>query len=189
MNRRFAVAGRGAAGTDAAGRVADRWSAPRSGAVALAAIVGVALSGCANSHPAPGHSSSAAASAARGHVKVGHIAITDGYIPQPASPDVAAGYLTITNTASTPDTITKIVANVTGSVMAMNETDHGGVGTMTNLASVTIPAHGRVSLTPGHAHLMLEHPATSLKAGQHVTIIITFAHAGEVRLSVPVVPL
>ncbi len=150
--------------------------------------------GCsADPHPttptpttATAHSSLAANTA---HASIGALALTGGYIPQPASPDVAAAYFTVANTSSAPDTMTTVTTNVTSAVMPMQETTSSGVGTMTNLAAVTIPAHGSVQLTPGHAHLMLQTPNRTLHAGDQVTMTITFAHAGTLTLTVPVVPL
>lgn len=132
------------------------------------------------------HSSLAANTA---HASIGALTLTGGYIPQPASPDVAAAYFTVTNTSSTPDTMTTVTTNVTAAVMPMQETTHNGVGTMTDLAAVPIPAHGSVQLTPGHAHLMLQKPTRTLHAGDQVTMTITFAHAGTLTLTLPVVPL
>jgi copper(I)-binding protein len=133
--------------------------------------------------------SSTAAPAGTAHASIGDLTITGGYIPQPASTDVAAAYFTVTNSGSTADTITKVTTSVTSNVMAMTETDKGSVGTMTDLSTVTVPAHGSVSLTPGHAHLMLQNPTRSLKNGDKVSMTITFRHAGTLTLTLPVVPL
>ena len=123
------------------------------------------------------------------HATVGDLVLTGGYIPQPASPDVAAAYLRISNNGSVADSITKVTTSVTSDVMAMTEVDTGGVGTMTDLSAVPIPAHGSVNLTPGFAHLMLENPTSPLKQGETVSVTITFAHAGTVTMMFPVVPL
>jgi copper(I)-binding protein len=161
---------------------------PALAGLAVLALTFATTAGCAR-HSESHRAGPSAASAATGHAAVGALTITGGYIPQPASPDVAAAYLTIANSGAVPDTVVKIVTDVTGSVMAMTETARGGVGSMTDLAAVTVPAHGRVALTPGHAHLMLDKPTTRLRAGQHVSLTITFARAGSVTLTLPVVPL
>jgi uncharacterized membrane protein YgcG len=69
--------------------------------------------------------------------------------------------------------------------MAMSE----GADTMVALGPVKIPAHGRVDFTPGHDHLMLQGLTRKLKVGQHVTVSLRFAHAGLIRVVIPVVPL
>jgi copper(I)-binding protein len=153
----------------------------------LLAVLGFLLAGCSSS--AKHASGAASAPAGTAHGSIGDLTLTGGYVPQPASTDVAAAYLTITNSGSTPDTITKVTTSVTSNVMAMTETTKGGVGTMTDLSSVTIPAHGSVSLTPGHAHLMLQSPTRQLKQGDTVSLTITFAKAGTLTLTLPVVPI
>lgn len=155
----------------------------------ITVITVITAAGCTSRSTAPHRSTrSPSATATTGHATIGALAITGAYIRQPASPDVAAAYLTITNTGATPDTITKVTTDVTASVMTMTETDHDGVGTMTNLDHLSVPAHGRVALTPGHAHLMLQRPSTRLRAGAYVDATVTFAHAGTVTIAFPVRP-
>lgn len=120
---------------------------------------------------------------------IGHLTITGGYIPQPASPDVAAAYFTVANSGSSADTLTRVTTDVTRSVMPMNESDSGATGSMTDLPRVRIPAHGSFRFRPGHAHLMLEKPDRALRKGDRVQMRITFARAGTVTLTVPVVGL
>lgn len=120
--------------------------------------------------------------------QLGELTITGGYIPQPASPDVAAVYLTVTDAGGAADRVTRVVSDVTTEVVPMTETDRGGTGSMTALSTVVIPAHGSFHFTPGHAHLMLEHPTRTLRQGDRVRLTITFAHAGTVTVTVPVVP-
>ena len=164
----------------------------RLGLTGLAGLAGLAglpvaiLAGCGPAaHPATAPSSTARPVQAT----IGPLRVSGGYIPQPASPDVAAAYLTITNTGATADVITKITTNVTDSVMAMTETAKNGVGAMTDLGRVTVPAHGQVTFSPGRAHLMLDKPTSRLRSGQHVRFTITFGHAGTLVLTLPVVPL
>ncbi|WP_375498392.1 copper chaperone PCu(A)C [uncultured Jatrophihabitans sp.] len=116
------------------------------------------------------------------------VRITGGYVPKPASPDVAAAYLTIANTTDTSVRLTKVVTSVTTSVMAMKEADNGSVGSMTDLSRIDIPAHGSYKFVPNHAHLMLENPAP-LTAGEKVSMTLTFTGVGSVTIMLPVVPL
>lgn len=159
--------------------------------LAALALAGSVLVGCSNTPHGTTTSPSSASSVKAGtaHAQIGDLTLTGGYIPQPASPDVAAAYLTVANSGSATDTVTKVTTNVTRDVMAMTETTKGAVGTMTDVSSVKIPAHGSVSLTPGHAHLMLQDPNRALKRGSRVTMMITFAKAGTVTFTLPVVAL
>ena len=169
---------------------------PQIAAVIALVIAGVTVVGCSSDHESNASVSAATSAGAAepgsngtAHASVGDLDLTGGYIPQPASPDVAAAYLRVANKGSVDDSITKVVTSVTADVMAMTEVNSGGVGTMTDLSAVTIPAHGSVNLTPGFAHLMLENPTRTLKQGDTVSVTITFAHAGTVTMTFPVVPL
>ena len=162
-------------------------------AVAGISLLCLALSGCSSGSrksagltPVP---TAGTAVAGTGHASVGNLVLTDAYIPEPAAPDVAAAYLTITNNGSIADTITKLSTSVTNDVQAMSETTSGTAGTMTDLSKVTIPAHASVKLVQGHSHLMLSNPTRHLKTGDEVTLTITFTHAGTVTLTLPVVPV
>jgi copper(I)-binding protein len=165
--------------------------APVAPAVLGLAVAGLTvLTACSSSGSgSAGHSSSpmvprpALASAA-----LGALVVTGGYIPEPASPDVASAYLTITNNGDTADKLTRVSTSVTSDVMAMNETDSGGVGSMTDLADVTIPAHASMQFVPNHAHLMLEKPKP-LKVGDQVSMTLTFTPAGTVTITLPVLAL
>ena len=57
---------------------------------------------------------------------------------------------------------------------------------MTALPHVVVPAHGVFRFAEGHAHLMLQNPDEKLRQGDTVRMTITFAHAGTVRLVLPV---
>jgi copper(I)-binding protein len=158
-------------------------------AIGLVALTVAAVAGCSSSNHTAAASSASSAPAGTAHASIGELTLTGGYIPQPASPDVAAAYVTVANSGAVADRITRVTTSVTMDVMAMTETNSGSVGTMTDLSSVVIPAHGSVSLTPGHAHLMLENPTRPLKQGDMVSMAVTFAKAGTVSLAMPVVPL
>lgn len=124
-----------------------------------------------------------------GPVRAGGLVIADGYIPQPASPDVAAAYLHITNDGSRADRLVAVTSGVAAHVMPMTESVHGTAGSMTKLPNVAIAPHHTFAFRPGHAHLMIEHPTRKLRQGEHVRLVLHFVHAGRVPLTVPVVPI
>ncbi len=163
-------------------------TATRSITIATGLLAAGVLAACASSGHSGGKASSTSPGPALANATVGSLVITGGYIPAPASPDVAAAYLTITNNGDTADQLTKVITSVTSTVMAMNETDNGSVGSMTDLADVTVPAHGSTQFVPNHAHLMLENPK-QLKAGDRVSMTLTFTPGGTVNITLPVLPL
>lgn len=158
--------------------------------ISLLAAGALGLTGCSSDgDQARSAAPSTEAPAGTAHADLGDLHISGGYIPQPASPDVAAAYFTVTNAGSSADTLASVTTDVTSDVMAMGESDHDGAGSMTDLPKVVVPAHGSFRFTPRHAHLMLQKPTRPLKDGQTVSMTITFTHAGTVRLDLPVVPI
>lgn len=117
---------------------------------------------------------------------IGSLTVFDAFLPQPASPDVAAIYLTVRNSGSRPDALVAVSSAVASSSMLMTENPDG---TMGMLGALRIPAHAEASLTPGRDHLMLEQPRHALRVGQHVVVTLRFRRAGTLTISVPVVPL
>ncbi|HEV7186658.1 MAG TPA: copper chaperone PCu(A)C [Blastococcus sp.] len=151
------------------------------------------LAGCGDGRAPTAHAAGAAGatSTTAHHVqgRVGTLLIEDGYVPEAASPDVAAAYLTIVNTGGTPARLTAVTSDAAGTVMPMTENTSGGVGSMAPLPDVVVPAHGSFRFRPGAAHLMLEQPHPAPRAGGTVTLILTFAPAGAVTVSLPVTPI
>lgn len=165
----------------------------------LCALIAVAASACSSStsdktaaaSTSTTRSSAAVASGPRGSASIGHIKITGAYIPQPATPSVAAAYFTVTETGSQADVLLSATSVPTSQASLMRETASGAnAGTMTDIAGgLAIPADGAVALGPGGYHLMLTNPASPLTAGGSVTLTLRFKDAGTVTLNVPVTSL
>lgn len=119
---------------------------------------------------------------------VGSLEIIHPFLPDPASPTVAAVYLTVRNTGPTADQLVSATSPVARTSMLMTEATGGQSEVMAPLADLVIPAHGTAALQPGHDHLMLGSPA-AMKVGEDVKVTLRFARAGAVTLDVPVVPL
>jgi copper(I)-binding protein len=151
--------------------------------------VGAAAAMAAGVLAATGCGSSASGRAADVVARVGSIEIVHPFLPEPASPSVAAIYLTVDNTGSTPDELVSVSTKASTSSMLMTEDEHGSAGTMAPVADLSIPAHGQASLAPGHDHVMLANPRGPLRVGQKIEIVLRFKRAGPVTVSVPVVPL
>jgi periplasmic copper chaperone A len=114
--------------------------------------------------------------------KISDLHVTQAYVPQPASPDVAAAYFTIANLGNAPAVLTGVHADVSGMSMM-----HESTGTtMRMLGSVTVPAHGTFVFSPGRYHVMLESPMRTLKQGDHVKLTLSFAGVGQITVNAPV---
>jgi copper(I)-binding protein len=114
------------------------------------------------------------------------IVISGAYVREPASPDVAAAYLTIDNTTGTDDTLTSVATGAGQQAMLITDAN----GAMTAMAEgLRIPAHSTVRLAPGKGHVMIEHLIGTLRPGQHVNLQLTFTHAGPPNVSAPVIAI
>jgi len=118
--------------------------------------------------------------------RIGNLEIIHPFLPDPASPAVAAVYLTVRNEGSQPDRLVSVSTPAATSASLMTENPNG---TMSALPDLPIPAHGEASLTPGVDHMMLENPNRSVALGQAITVTLRFARAGVITIEVPVVPL
>jgi periplasmic copper chaperone A len=143
----------------------------------------LASAGCgASSHASDGTSGRIAA-------RLGALEVIDPFLPDPASPNVAAVYLTVRNTGSVPDRLVAISSSAATTSMLMSEDDRGSVDTMGRLGALFVPAHSQATLAPGGDHAMLEHPEVTFKVGETIPVTLRFARAGSVTVRVPVVPL
>ena len=108
------------------------------------------------------------------------IVVSGAYVREPANGINAAAYFTVYNTTDAPDVLTAV---------------ESGAGEQTTLhtdgmrptAELSIPAHGSLALSPGKGHVMIEKLYGPLKPGQSVNFQLTFAKAGQLLLTAPVI--
>jgi hypothetical protein len=112
------------------------------------------------------------------------IVISGAYLRQPASPSLAAVYLTIYNTTGTPDTLNSVTSG-----SGEESSVHSEVGStmVENTSGLVIPAHSSVILKPTTGHIMIQNLYGTLTAGQTVNLELDFAHAGPVLVTAPVI--
>jgi len=113
------------------------------------------------------------------------IVVSGAYVREPANGINAAAYFTIYNTTSVPDVLTTIQSGA-GAQTSLH-TDSAGA--MQHSAGLSIPAHGSATLSPGKGHVMIEKLYGPLKPGQSVNFQLTFAKAGQLLLTAPVISL
>ncbi len=101
---------------------------------------------------------------------------------------VAGGFLTITNTGDSDDTLVAVRSDAAsrmevhemamdGDVMKMRELEQG----------LPIPAGETVILKPGGFHIMFMDLAGPMAEGDSTEVTLVFANAGEVTLTMPIV--
>ncbi|POX51155.1 hypothetical protein C3489_20705 [Streptomyces sp. Ru71] len=140
-----------------------------------AALTGaLLLTGCGSSESGSG--SGAGAGSGKAALSVG-----SAYMPQPVS-DMAAGFLTIANKGGAQDELTSVTSDIAGSV-TVHETAGGA---MREVASLPVPAHGRVVFESGGNHLMFDRLKRKPKQGENVTVALHFAKSGTVEVRMPV---
>jgi copper(I)-binding protein len=116
------------------------------------------------------------------------LAVSSAYVREPASPDVAAAYLTIANTGAAPDELLGVSSDVAAEASLHQQDRQGMADIMRPLASLRVPARGSVAFTPGGDHIMLTRP-TALRPGQTVQLTLRFRVTGMVRVAAPVIAI
>lgn len=159
----------------------------RVAAVALLAL----LTGCTAAGPAHDKAAPKATPAAEqvragsGSASVGALRILGAYVREPASPDVAAAYLQVTNSGDVDDVLLGVTCPVAMAELHRAVVRDGKKG-MEPVGSVPVPAGGTTVLRPGGLHVMLMHVRAPLRRGTAVPLTLRFARAGSVTLSAPV---
>jgi copper(I)-binding protein len=166
---------------------------PAAGFVAAAVAVALGVGGLVvGAREQAGRSADAAApvdAAATGGTAVGDVTVTGVYIRQPASPDVAAAYLSIRNAGAEADSLESAYSGA-----ARRTTLHGQPGVVepgahTDSGPVPVPANGSVTLAPGRGHIMLTGLTGTLRPGDRVSLLLRFARAGQVLVEAPVIAI
>jgi len=120
---------------------------------------------------------------------VGALTVYDAYIRQPASPDVAAAYLTVRNDGSTPDRLSSAYCGAATTTSVHADSAAMQPGQEAKSTPLVVPADSTVSLTPAKGHIMLDKLTGTLKAGDTVSLLLRFDKAGQVLLDVPVISI
>ncbi len=159
---------------------------PRASSLLLACVISMG-----SAVATPWASTAGATRPPTAHVvaRLGSLEVIDPFLPDPASPAVAAIYLTVKNMGSRADALVSATSPAAPDVLLMTENAGGSFGSMGMLKELRIPAHGQASLVPGHDHVMLEQPTVRFKVGQSVLVTLRFKRGGTVTIKVPVVPL
>jgi periplasmic copper chaperone A len=98
----------------------------------------------------------------------------------------AAGYFTLSNSGAAEQTLIGAASPACGMLMLHRSVDQSGQERMVEVASVRVPAHGKVSFMPGGYHLMCMSPAAAMRPGQSVPVTLRFAGGKSLTASFPV---
>lgn len=98
----------------------------------------------------------------------------------------AALYFGVRNGGKTPDTLLSVQSPVAATAEIHATTTENGIMTMAPAGPMNIDPGGTLLLAPGGLHVMMKDLSKPLVRGETVEITLTFAKAGEVELTVPV---
>lgn len=124
-------------------------------------------------------------------VTVGDITL-DGLWTRATPPRAVAagGFMTITNTGSTPDTLIGVASPVAGIGELHDMKVEDGIMTMRPVeGGIVIPPGAGVDLKPGGYHIMLIDLKAPLVKGEDVPVTLTFEKAGSVEAMLQVAPI
>jgi periplasmic copper chaperone A len=117
-----------------------------------------------------------------------------GAVSHPAT-DTGVVYLHIQNTGPSDTLVgaqTSVARSATmhkSSAMKSSQNTSGTIGEMmVPVPSISIPANGAVSLSPGGYHIMLDGLGAPLRAGEAFALRLHFTHAGWIDVKVHVEP-
>lgn len=99
-----------------------------------------------------------------------------------------AGYLTITNNGDQPIDLLGASSPDFGSVMLHQSVSNGSTERMMMVDKLTIPAHGKVDISPGGYHLMLMSATHPIAPGTTVEVVLKFSNGKTLATTLPVRP-
>lgn len=115
------------------------------------------------------------------------IAVTEAWArPSPMVERAGAAYMVITNGGSTDDRLISATTEVAATVELHETKNEGGMMAMAPVDGIMIPANGQADLEPGGYHIMLIDLTRALKAGETITLVLTFEQAGELQVTAEV---
>ncbi len=105
-----------------------------------------------------------------------------------ATGPVTAAYMTLTNKGNAPDRLVRVDSSVAGLSEVHVTKDMGGgmMGMQPVQGGLEVPANGSVALKPGGYHIMMMSLRHDLKAGDSITMSLTFQSGKVLALTVPV---
>jgi copper(I)-binding protein len=105
----------------------------------------------------------------------------------PKGASSAAGYLTVTNSGTTPDRLTCVSSDAAAQCQIHTMSLEGGVMKMRPVeGGLEIPPGGTVTLKPAGLHVMLVNLKHPLEPGKMVELTLKFEKAGTVEVELPI---
>lgn len=118
----------------------------------------------------------------------GDVMVSGAFARASATPAAKAGavYFTIRNQGGADDKLIGLSTDAAEMAMLHENVEENGVVSMRHLEALPIAPKATVTLSPQKMHVMLMGLKAPLKKGEHISLTLTFAKAGEVKVDVPV---
>ncbi|WP_114238585.1 copper chaperone PCu(A)C [Dyella sp. C9] len=107
------------------------------------------------------------------HVSQAWIRLLPGDLP-------AGAYAELANDGDAPEVLRQVSSPRFRHSMLHRSRTEGGMSRMDMVDELVVPAHGRVALSPGGFHLMLEGPVQPLQVGEQIPLRFEFADGSAV---------
>lgn len=101
----------------------------------------------------------------------------------PPGAQALAGYMQLHNSSEQSREVVSAVSPAFESVMLHKTVFEGEMSKMIHQRSITIPAKGSVSFEPNGYHLMMMKPKHSIRAGDKVTVTLSFRNGETLDVS------
>lgn len=103
-----------------------------------------------------------------------HVHASDAWIRVLPRDLPAGAYVTLENDGDQAAALNGANSTAYADVMLHHSSSDGGMSRMTMVDTLTVPAHGKAVLAPAGYHLMLMKAVRPVKAGDTVTLRLTF---------------
>ncbi|GAA4603449.1 copper chaperone PCu(A)C [Actinoallomurus liliacearum] len=114
------------------------------------------------------------------------IRVSGAWVMAPTAAQTGA-YFTIVNTGHQNDELLSVSTPDSSSAMLIRHSYAAGVGRMTMLDGLALPAHTDVRMTPYTTNVMIR-PRGPLPVGRRVPFTLTFRYGGTMRVTAVVAP-
>jgi copper(I)-binding protein len=114
----------------------------------------------------------------------GDVMVEDAWIREaPPGAMAMGGYMTLHNHASADRMLVAASSSAFESIMLHRTVISGTMAKMVHQHMVTIPANGSVIFEPNGYHLMMMKPKQALKAGDSVSVTLTFKNGDSMEVT------
>lgn len=114
------------------------------------------------------------------------VSVADARVLVPFGTDDTAAFLRLANDGDQDDELVAVAAPSAGGAMLSRTVTRRGASHMEMAASVTVPAHGSLTMSPHDLDIMVSAPPR-LRVGDRLPLVLTFRRSGTVRTQAEVV--